>query len=42
MRLFVPGSSDYPEFVDGRYQDGHLTTKEWLGLRKLHLILAPA
>lgn len=38
----IVGDPDYPDFVDDRFHEGHLTELEWLDRRKLHSVLAAA
>lgn len=32
----IPGDSEFPDFIDGRFQDGELVESEWLERRKVH------
>jgi hypothetical protein len=32
----VAGDLDFPNFIDAKFHDGHLTESEWLGRRKTH------
>jgi hypothetical protein len=40
-RPFI-GDPDYPDWIDQKLQDGHLTETEWLEQRKLHALVVQA
>jgi hypothetical protein len=41
-RIPVSGDPDFPDWIDQKFQDGHLTESEWLERRKLHAFVVAA
>jgi hypothetical protein len=38
----IPGDTEYPDWIDNKCHEKHVTEREWLGQRKLHARLAGA
>jgi Protein of unknown function (DUF3987) len=38
-RVRLLGDVDYPDWIDAKFNDGHLTEREWIECRKLHALV---